>query len=124
MPRLIPTLSIGVSRKVGTRTMTIFPPIGELFDFTDEEVKQFHAEHPAGLRRPVNEAARASESGSEVTSEEDDASEEDEVTTLEEGGTETSRTQSTRYPTAQQQRQAAAAARRAGVRRTPDEDDL
>lgn len=64
MPRLIPTISIGISRKTGDRNRTVFPTIGEMFDFTEEEVKEISAAHPEALRKPINEAK-------EVTSEEE-----------------------------------------------------
>ena len=73
MPKMIPNVSIGVSRKRGSRNVTIFPAIGEMFDFTEEEIKQVKAEHPNGLRRPINETT---EEPAEVTSEEEGAEEE------------------------------------------------
>jgi hypothetical protein len=121
MPRLIPMVSVGVSRKAGTRNQTVYPAIGEMFDFTDEEVKQIRAEYPEGLRRPINETAGGSgrrESQPEVTSEEDHSGEENVEVTEEE----TSTVQSAGRMTPQQQRQQAA--RRAGGRRTNEDEDL
>jgi hypothetical protein len=115
MPKMIPNVSIGVSRKVGSRNMTIFPAIGEMFDFTDEEIKQVKAEYPNGLRRPINEMETAS------------TEEPEEVTSEEEGVEETSQTQHTARLTPQQQRQrdmqAQREARRTG-RRPHSEDEL
>ena len=120
MPKMIPNVSVGVSRKVGSRNVTIFPPIGEMFDFTAEEIKQVKAEYPEGLRRPINEMAGVStEETAEVTSEEENVEEE--------VAEETSQTQHTPRLTPQQQRQrdmqAQREARRTG-RRTHSEDDL
>jgi hypothetical protein len=84
MPQFIPTVSVGVSRKEGTRNRTIFPKIGEMFDFTDEEIKQIRASNPEGLRDPINEtgqrAPRPAPSPEEVTSEKQEASEDHEET--------------------------------------------
>jgi hypothetical protein len=125
-------VSVGVSRKVGTRNQTRFLPIGEMFDFTDEEIKQIREVHPeGGLRRPINEttggAERTQQRPAEVTSEEDHSGEENAEVTEEE----TSTVQSAGRMTPQQQRQRdaqtqrdAQAARRASGRRTAEDEDL
>ena len=130
MPRLIPMTSIGVSRKVGSRSQTVFPPIGELYDFTDEEVKQIRADNPEGLRKPINETVKAKEPEPvEVTSEDDEEVEDEGVVTLEEEEIAPARspqrmTPQQRQREAQAQRANAQAARRPGVRRTNMDDDL
>jgi hypothetical protein len=112
MPSLIPTISVGVSREINGRNQTIFPPIGEMFEFTAEEVKQIRAAAPEGLRRPINETGSTKPAPKEeVTSEEEETSEEE---TVEEETTH--HVQSGRPLTPQQQRQAAAAQRRAAAR--------
>jgi hypothetical protein len=112
MPSLIPTISVGVSREINGRNQTIFPPIGEMFEFTAEEVKQIRAAAPEGLRRPINETSASKPAPKEeVTSEEEETSEEE---TVEEETTH--HVQSGRPLTPQQQRQAAAAQRRAAAR--------
>ena len=113
MPSLIPTISVGVSREINGRNQTIFPPIGEMFEFTAEEVKQIRAAAPEGLRRPINETGSTKPAPKEeVTSEEETVEEEHEEVEEET----THHVQSGRPLTPQQQRQAAAAQRRAAAR--------
>ena len=97
---------------MGGRAKTIFPPIGELYEFTEEEIKQIRADNPAALRKPINETGAAPEP--EVTSEE-------EVEEEKSAGRLTPQQQ--RQRDAQTQRDAQAA-RRAGARRTNEDDDL
>lgn len=52
MPILIPLQTITVGRD----GKNVVPPIGQAFDFTDEEAKQIKAMNPKAVREPVNEA--------------------------------------------------------------------
>jgi hypothetical protein len=128
MPRLIPTVSVGVSRKIGGRQQTIFPTIGELFEFTDEEVKQLRAGRPENLRRPVNEMARAVPERAEVTSEDEGEVVEEEVVeeevVLQEGAPAPRplTTSQQRREAAERQRREAAERRRGITHRTVDDD--
>lgn len=51
--------AIGVTRKVGTKNVTVYPTIGKAFDFTDDEIKSINAMQKKGgvelIRKPVNE---------------------------------------------------------------------
>lgn len=67
MPNMVPRHSVVVSRphpsgrkdKEGNPVHErIQPPLGQPFDFTDEEVEDINRMHPAALREPINEGGR------------------------------------------------------------------
>lgn len=63
MPKRIPHHSVVVHRD----GKNIRPPLGQPFEFTQEEVDQIHGFNPAALRRPIIERITP-----EVTSEDND----------------------------------------------------
>lgn len=59
MAKRIPLGGIGVTREVGGKKTTMYPKIGEVFDFTAEEMEQIIALEKASgnqlIRKPKNE---------------------------------------------------------------------
>lgn len=59
MPKRIPLSAIGVSREVAGKMQTVYPEIGKVFDFTNEELDELKAIAKAGkvelVRQPTNE---------------------------------------------------------------------
>lgn len=59
MPKLIPVQTITVGRE----GKTVVPPIGQPFDFTDQEAKEIAAMNPAAVRKPIVEVEAVEQSG-------------------------------------------------------------
>lgn len=63
MPKRIPVVAIGVTRN----GKTVYPTIGQVFDFTAEEITEINAlEKASGVqhyRKPINEGSEADDAG-------------------------------------------------------------
>lgn len=59
MPKMIPTIRVGVARPINDKKDAPIrikhPDIGVLFDFTADEVRDLNKAHPGAVRKPVNE---------------------------------------------------------------------
>lgn len=67
MAKRVPVGTIGVTRKIGAKNVTLYPKIGQVFDFTDDELKSINAmQKKSGIelvRKPVNEDATIAADG-------------------------------------------------------------
>ena len=55
--KMIPTVSVTVARD----GKTITPPVGQPFDFTQEEIDQANEARPGAIRKPQNESTDETE---------------------------------------------------------------